>query len=222
MENSRNRQTIRKNRGRSRRGLCMMAAGFLLIAAALSLTVYNLWDDRRADIESEKVVGQLPGPSPAAPPQLEDPGEQEIPDYILNPKMDMPVMEIDGNDYIGTLSIPSLELSLPVMSEWSYPKLRIAPCRYTGSAYQGNFVIAAHNYRTHFGLLGDLNAGDQVEFTDTDGNTFFYEVGEVQVLEPTAIEEMVESDWDLSLFTCTLGGRTRLTVRCKKIEDPIL
>ena len=129
MENSRNRQTIRKNRGRSRRGLCMMAAGFLLIAAALSLTVYNLWDDRRADIESEKVVGQLPGPSPAAPPQLGDPGEQEIPDYILNPKMEMPVMEIDGNDYIGTLSIPSLELSLPVMSEWSYPKLRSAPCR---------------------------------------------------------------------------------------------
>ena len=146
------------------------------------------------------------------------PGESEIPDYILNPDMEMPTMDIDGNRYIGTLDIPALNLSLPVMSEWSYPKLKIAPCRYVGTAYQGNFVIAAHNYRTHFGSLGNLSAGDRVTFTDVDGNIFSYDVVEVQILNPAAIEEMVSDDWDLSLFTCTLGGKTRLTVRCDKIE----
>ena len=78
--------------------------------------------------------------------------------------------------------------------------------------------IAAHNYRTHFGPLSRITVGDRVTFTDLDGNVFYYQVAEVQVLKPTAIKEMVSDDWDLSLFTCTLGAQTRLTVRCEK-ED---
>ena len=198
-----------------------MAGGLLLIAAALLLTVYNLWDEHRAGTAVTQVMEQLQTPDSMlvqTPSSPAGPGESEIPDYILNPDMEMPTMDIDGNRYIGTLDIPALNLSLPVMSEWSYPKLKIAPCRYVGTAYQGNFVIAAHNYRTHFGSLGNLSAGDRVTFTDVDGNIFSYDVVEVQILNPAAIEEMVSDDWDLSLFTCTLGGKTRLTVRCDKIE----
>ena len=200
-----------------------MAGGLLLIAAALLLTVYNLWDEHRAGTAVTQVMEQLQKQTPDSmlvqtPSSPAGPGESEIPDYILNPDMEMPTMDIDGNRYIGTLDILALNLSLPVMSEWSYPKLKIAPCRYVGTAYQGNFVIAAHNYRTHFGSLGNLSAGDRVTFTDVDGNIFSYDVVEVQILNPAAIEEMVSDDWDLSLFTCTLGGKTRLTVRCDKIE----
>lgn len=200
-----------------------MAGGLLLIAAALLLTVYNLWDEHRAGTAVTQVMEQLQKQTPDSmlvqtPSSPAGPGESEIPDYILNPDMEMPTMDIDGNRYIGTLDIPALNLSLPVMSEWSYPKLKIAPCRYVGTAYQGNFVIAAHNYRTHFGSLGNLSAGDRVTFTDVDGNIFSYDVVEVQILNPAAIEEMVSDDWNLSLFTCTLGGKTRLTVRCDKIE----
>ena len=200
-----------------------MAGGLLLIAAALLLTVYNLWDEHRAGTAVTQVMEPLQKQTPDSmlvqtPSSPAGPGESEIPDYILNPDMEMPTMDIDGNRYIGTLDIPALNLSLPVMSEWSYPKLKIAPCRYVGTAYQGNFVIAAHNYRTHFGSLGNLSAGDRVTFTDVDGNIFSYDVVEVQILNPAAIEEMVSDDWDLSLFTCTLGGKTRLTVRCDKIE----
>lgn len=195
----------------------------MLIAAALLLTVYNLWDEHRAGTAVTQVMEQLQKQTPDSmlvqtPSSPAGPGESEIPDYILNPDMEMPTMDIDGNRYIGTLDIQALNLSLPVMSEWSYPKLKIAPCRYVGTAYQGNFVIAAHNYRTHFGSLGNLSAGDRVTFTDVDGNIFSYDVVEVQILNPAAIEEMVSDDWDLSLFTCTLGGKTRLTVRCDKIE----
>lgn len=194
-----------------------MAGGLLLITAALLLLVYNLWDEYRASAAASQVLEQLPEPvqTPAFPAK---PEEQEIPDHVLNPDMEMPTADIDGNLYIGTLDIPVLGLSLPVMSEWSYPKLKIAPCRYAGTAYQGNFVIAAHNYRTHFGTLGNLSAGDRVTFTDVNGTLFSYDVAEVQILNPAAVEEMVSDDWDLSLFTCTLGGKTRLTVRCDKAE----
>ena len=41
-----------------------------------------------------------------------------------------------------------------------------------------------------------------------------FAVAETEVLEATAIEEMVTGGWDLTLFTCTLSGQTRFTVRC--------
>ena len=119
---------------------------------------------------------------------------------------------------IGTLDIPRLNISLPIMSEWSDAKLKTAPCRYAGTAYRSGFVISGHNYRRHFGPLGRIAPGDRVTFTDVDGNVFAYNVAEIQVLKPTAIEDMLSEKWDLSLFTCTLGGQTRLTVRCEKAE----
>lgn len=200
-----------------------MLAGLLLMAAALGLTGYNLWDDWRASASVEHVMEQMP--EPAAPPAplsaAADPNEVEIPDYLLNPAMEMPTVEVDGSAYIGTLEIPSLDISLPILSEWSDANLRIAPCRYSGTAYQGNFVIAGHNYRRHFGPLGRIVPGAEIQFTDVDGNRFRYSVVETQVLVPTAIEEMVADEWDLTLFTCTLGGRTRLTVRCEAVETEL-
>ena len=200
-----------------RRGVWLMRGGLLLIAAAILLTGYNLWDDWRADRAAARVLEQMPVPAETQGQSPAGPDELKIPDYILDPDREMPTVEVDGNEYIGTLDIPALELSLPVMSDWSYPQLKIAPCRYAGTAYKSGFVIAGHNYRRHFGPLSQLTAGDRVTFTDVDGNVFYYRVAEIQILEPTAIEDMTTSAWALSLFTCTLGGQTRLTVRCDKV-----
>ena len=126
----------------------------------------------------------------------------------------MPVETIDGKDYIGVLSIPSLGLELPVLSQWNYPDLKKAPCRYAGSLYQDNLIICAHNYDAHFGRLKTLQTGDEVTFVDMDENVVVYKVVEMEILKPTNIEEMEGGDWDLTLFTCTKGGRTRVTVRC--------
>ena len=106
-------------------------------------------------------------------------------------------------------------MELPVISEWSSSDLNVAPCRYAGSAYSNNLVIAAHNYRSHFGRLDNLSPGDEVVFTDVDGNVFRYEVIELETLSSYASDEMVSGDWDLTLFTCTLSGQQRITVRCE-------
>ena len=62
---------------------------------------------------------------------------------------EMTVVEIDGYGYVGVLTIPTLELELPVMSEWDAARLKIAPCRYSGSTKTRDLVIAGHNYTTH-------------------------------------------------------------------------
>ncbi len=196
-------------RKKKRKGTIWMCIGLLLIMAALFLTCYNVWDEYRANHVRIAVLEELE-------PEIEE--KEAVLDYKKFPDMEMPEMVIEGNRYIGVLKIPSLKLDLPIMSEWSYPKLKIAPCRYEGSAYLGNLIIAAHNYDCHFGSIKLLVPGEEVSFTDADGNEFFYEVAEVEILEPYAIEEMKSGDWDLTLFTCTYGGKERVTVRCVSVE----
>ena len=77
-----------------------------------------------------------------------------------------------------------------------------------------DYVIVAHNYASHFGRLKNLILGDIVIFTDMDGNEFRYKVAYIETLAGTAIEEMQSGEWDLTLFTCTPGGKSRVTIRC--------
>ena len=189
------------------KGKGLIFTGLLLIAAALFLTGYNLFDQMRAQRSAAQAAAQLTE-------QLPQISQTDVPDYLLTPEMEMPVETIDGVDYVGVLRIPSLALELPVISQWSYPLLKIAPCRYSGSAYQNNLVLCAHNYASHFGNLKNLHIGDAVTFTDMDGNLFAYQVAELETLPPQAAEEMENGDWDLTLFTCTVGGQSRVTVRC--------
>ena len=125
---------------------------------------------------------------------------------------------VNSMDYIGVLDIPALSLTLPVLKEWDYPSLNVAPCRYAGSVYADGFVIAAHNYDSHFGRIGSLSTGDSVRFTDIDGNVFDYSVAAIETLDHYATDDMKSDDWSLSLFTCTLGGQYRVTVRCDRAE----
>ena len=143
----------------------------------------------------------------------------EVPYYVLNPNTPMPEQEIDGISYIGVLEIPTLGLELPVISQWSSANARTAPCRYAGSVYLDDLVICAHNYASHFGKLSNLFIGDRIAFTDMEGNRFVNELLELEVLEATQIEEMCSGDWDLTLFTCTVGGQSRVTLRCGKISE---
>ena len=211
-----------KRKGKA--GTIFITAGSLLLAAALLLVGYNLVDEYRAGQTANHVMQILQQQMPETPSDgmrmQEDasPKQMELPDYVLNPDMEMPIQEIEGNDYIGLLEIPSLGLSLPVMSEWSYSKLKLAPCCYHGSAYTGSLTIAAHNYRTHFGPVRGAPAGTQVFFTDVKGRRFSYEVSTVETIEATAIEEAVNEAWNLTLITCTPGGQARVAVRCIKID----
>ena len=202
----------------------LICGGLLLIAAALALTGYNLWEDRRAAEAARQALEAMEAVERSqaeAPPQEETPEEPEpsVPEYVLHPDMEMPTVEIDGVEYIGTLAIPTLGLELPIVSAWSDALLDLAPCRYTGSAYLDDLIIAGHNYRGHFGSLYRLAPGDAVQFTDTAGNVFSYGVSEIQELPGTALEEMEAGDWDLTLFTCTLSRTSRVTVRCERAEE---
>lgn len=216
-----NRRTARKTITRHKEGLVWILVGVLLMASAFGLIAFNSWEDGRAGKRAESAAEQLAKTMPEASQASSD-GEVIYPDYVLNPNMDMPVRELHGQYYIGLLDIPAIGASLPVQQEWSYPNMKVSPCRYTGSAYLNNMVICAHNYQTHFGKLEELCVGDAVYFTDMDGNKISFKVKEIDTLASDAVHEMVFGGWDLTLFTCTIDGGSRVTVRCSKsASEPV-
>ena len=186
-------------------GVLCIILGFCCLFSAVGLIAYNQMEEKSAEAASAAMlhnvqqITETEGKAPAA----EYPAE-------------MPTVDVDGNPCIGMLSIPVLELELPVLADWSYAKLKIAPCHYYGTCYESDFVIAAHNYPSHFGRLSELQNGDLILFTDVSGNVFCYEVVLLETLLPEATKEMITSGFDLSLYTCTTGGGSRVTVRCNR------
>lgn len=205
--------------GKVMKGKILTGVGLLLIAAALFLTVYNIRESDRAGAESEEMVVRMESLTADLPERLETEKKELVPEYKKNPEMEMPTVEVNGQECVGMIEIPALGLKLPVISEWSDAKLKKAPCRYSGSAYLKNMIIAGHNYRTHFSGIKRLNPGDSVVFTDADGNVFSYEVAEIETVGGYDIEKMEAGDWDLTLFTCTNKGKARAAVRCREIEE---
>ena len=200
-----------------------MVLGVLLILGAAALSWWNQKEDydvQKAAVQimpqlvqqiRENTVAETVGPQDAFVPELE---LQKPVALLTEEDKKMTEVEIDGNLYIGYLSIPALNIELPIMSDWSYAQLQIAPCRYHGSIRGEDLVLMAHNYRSHFGYINRLELGDQVIFTDMDGKTTVYTVVGQDILDPSAVEVITAGEYDLTLFTCTYGGASRITVYC--------
>lgn len=196
---------------RNKIGNICMLLGAGLVLAALSLFIWNQWEDRQAGVASERILIRLIEQMDTSDAE----GKNAYPDPYAPA---MTEVEIDGYDYIGYLTIPSLALELPVMSEWDYERLEMAPCRYAGTVQNDDLVIAAHNYSEHFGKISRLSEGEKVCFVDVNGIKFCYDVVAVEMLTSNNVEGMTAGAYDLTLFTCDYGGENRVTVRCVRAQ----
>lgn len=187
--------------------LCLLSSGGWIIHNALEAK----HAEKAANALLQKVRKQIDVTKETA---------EEAPEKVFEEiaPQEMPTIEVDGYECIGILSIPVLELELPILTDWNYEKLKIAPCLYHGSYYEGDFVIAGHNYEGHFKKLSQLQAEDLIVFTDVSGRERAYEVVLLETLPGNATEEMITAGFDLSLYTCTPGGASRVTVRCNAIK----
>ena len=184
-------------------GVILIYLGAVLILAALLLFLYNRGEDRRAGQEAESLLEDARSAisANAAPEEPQEKPAEEI-----------------TYDYAGVIAIPDLSLELPVIDQWSYDRLKVAPCRQSGAAPDGDLVIAAHNYKSHFGYLDRLQPGASVIFTDMEGTVYRYVVEEIRRLEPEDAEDVssvFSSEYPLVLYTCTPGGKARVAVFCQ-------
>ncbi len=194
--------------------ICILL-GIVMLLGAAGLLAWNQMEDAQAGAQAAQIVAQLQEYSGITGAGVID-RINSVPDPY-DPMMTE--VEIDGNKYIGYLRLPNMENLLPVMSDWTYPQLQIAPCRYHGSSKTDDLVIMAHNYPKHFGKLGELKPGEIVYFLDMDDIVSKYEVVATEVLNEMAVEDMTAGAYDLTLFTCTYGGKSRMAVRCDRVSD---
>ena len=213
---------------KSKLGIVCIILGVMLLSGALFLSLYNMHEET---VAQEAVISIMPqlmekievnkdnkptNPVHGNKPEL----ELKVPVELLTEEdKKMAEVEIDGYPYIGYLSMPTLDKELPIMSTWSYPQLKIAPCRYSGSLRGEDLVLMAHNYVSHFGPIHRLEIGDPVIFTDMYGNVTEYVVVGKDILDPFAVDAMTSGDFDLTLFTCNYGGSNRITVYCDLVRN---
>lgn len=183
-------------------GILLMIIGLLLIAGSITLLTFNMIEERRADKNAVFVTEQL----------------ELLEDEMLDKNEDKNYLMLDGEKYIGIIEIPSINIKLPVQSSCSLQQLRQSPCRYDGNLNDGTLIICAHNYRSHFGYLKDVSIGSKVYFTDVNKHIYTFEVSDKMDINGYDVEKMRQTDyWDLTLFTCTYGGRSRTTLRCIRL-----
>lgn len=219
-------------------GIVFVILGAVLILSALLLLLYNKIEEDHAAQEAEVLLNavqsviseRVHGEQDLPPTTTKDEHQSGAVTDERNPTTEeseqtapivipeLSVVEIDGYGYIGYISIPKFELELPIMSDWDYKRLKLAPCRQFGSTKTDDLVIVAHNYKRHFAYLSALTEGDTVTFVDMDGEVNSYAVTKVKTLAPTAVDEVQNSGHDLVLYTCTYGGKTRVVVFCDRIS----
>ena len=209
-----------------------MAVGAALILSALVLLLHNRYADARAGREAETLLASVEAAisSQAAAeqektrprgqetrPTGEENGTEPTAAEALDPEM--PVAMLEGYGYVGYVEIPALGLKLPVMSDWDYTRLEIAPCRQFGSSRKDDLVIAAHNFESHFGRLKEMSVGNTVTFTDMAGIVNTYRAEMIETLSPKDVDAVQNSGYDLVLYTCTRDGQERVAVFCNRTGE---
>ena len=135
----------------------------------------------------------------------------------------------DGVKYTteAILKIPKINIEYPVLSATSDALLFVSLNKYWGPEPNeiGNYCIVGHYYENGkmFGKLHKLKNGDTAELTDLTGNTITYQVYDKKVVEPTdtsCTSQLTARNMqkrELTLITCTNGGKQRLVVKLREI-----
>ena len=203
---------------RKRGSFVLLLLGAALLCAALLLAAKNRHEETSAGeaaaallVQAEQTIAQHAAPPAAVP----TPAPSSAVEETLSPSPSAsPSAAPEGPAFLGVLSVPAVSLTVPVLAEWSYYHLTLAPCRDCGSVETGDLVIAAHNYDTHFGRLSRIAPGDSVYFTDMAGSTSEYAAASVEQRDPSDAEGVRDSGYPLVLYTCSWDCTARVTVFC--------
>ena len=128
-------------------------------------------------------------------------------------------------NYIGYISIPSIDVKYPILFETSTALLKVSVCKFWGGNPNevGNLCIAGHNYRNKrfFSKVPTLSVGDIIEITDTSKTTLKYEVFDKYTVDPTdtsCTSQITNGKKIVTLITCTDDSKQRVIVQAKEIK----
>ncbi len=196
-------------------GLVLLAGGFW---------ARNEAEDRRAGESARLLLQETKAaraePAPGAPlatasTATSDEQAAAVTDSLTGNAAAPPIQRQLAMDVMGVLSIPALDLELPVLKDCTPALLKISVCRYAEGAPEDErrIVIAGHNYKAHFQRLSELAAGDPVTLS-LPGEERRFVVSSLERVSGSDVPRLWLGEWNLTLLTCTYGGEDRVLVRC--------
>lgn len=126
----------------------------------------------------------------------------------------MPVLQIQGTDFVGLLEVPSFGVSLPIGNSWSSAGASRYPCRFLGSAYDNSLILGGVNRKGQLDFCEKLDLGDRITVTDMTGAKFSYEVVRIDRRDSADSAVLRETDSALTLFVHSKTWSGYVIVRC--------
>ena len=140
------------------------------------------------------------------------------------------ILNVGGNGIMGYISIPKLNVELPLYHGTSAEVLNIACGHLEGTSLptggeSTHCVLSAHRGLPHARLFTDLDKlelGDTFQLTVLD-RTLTYQVDQIKIVSPNETEDIQITDGEdmCTLLTCTPYGVNshRLLVRGTRVEN---
>ena len=182
----------------------LFGCGAVLIAASLLLAAGWWLRTYLGTQNSKAVVAQME--------ELLPERTLGVPEGYLNSMM--PVLELDGEDYVALLEVPAYGISLPVADRWDSDALADAPARFCGSAYDGTLVIGGLDHGEQFAFCGEIDMGARLTVTDMTGACFTYVVERVDRADHAEAAWLQNAEFDLTLFCRNAYSSEYIAVRC--------
>lgn len=126
----------------------------------------------------------------------------------------MPVLEINGADYVALLEIPSQGVTLPISDQWNSTRLSHSPSRFSGSAYDNSLVIGGVDHPKQFGFCDEIEHDDVLSITDMTGVHFSYVVSRIDRAKHASMQWLQDDAYDLTLFCRDTYSMEYIAVRC--------
>lgn len=128
-----------------------------------------------------------------------------------------------GFPMVGTIEIPAINFTSPVLQDASSKAIEVAVGIYDGPGLNeiGNTTIAGHNYRDgrFFSNNKKLVEGDKIHITDDTGRKITYVIYKTYTTTPedsSYLDRDTEGRREISLTTCTDDTKSRLIIWAKE------
>ena len=132
----------------------------------------------------------------------------------------------NGKTYstVGSISIPSIDVNYPILSETSDSLLKVSVCKFWGCDPNevGNLCVAGHNYRNKkfFSKAINLVVGDTIEVTDLNDRTIQYAVYDKYTVDPNDVSctsQLTNGKKIVTLITCTNDSQQRVVIKAEAV-----
>ena len=140
-----------------------------------------------------------------------------------NTDEEIPYIEYEGYQVIGTIQIPKIKIEYPILIESTEDSLKKSITRVGNGKVNetGNLTLAGHNFlnASMFGRIDKLENNDEIIISDLYGNQVTYKVFDKYVTDPNdvrVLEGVEKNKKEITLITCINGRENRLIIKARE------